>query len=115
MTIEIGSLIVGMSANLARLRTDMNNAIGIVSSSMNTMSNSIKDISSRMKLIVGSQVFQSLDLLARRGMEAFSATKHSAIDAADEFNKLSQKPASAQNHYRASNTQRNLQTSAWKD
>jgi hypothetical protein len=91
MAIEIGSLVVELSANVARLSADMNKATGIVSGSMKNMSDSIQGISNRMNLIVGSQVFQSLDLLARRGMEAFSAIKHSAIDAADELNKLSQK------------------------
>lgn len=91
MAIQVGSLVVEMSANVARLREDVTKATGIFGNGMSEMTKAAKSVQNSLNLIVGSQFIHSLDLLARRGAEAFGALKRTAIDAADELNKLSQK------------------------
>lgn len=91
MSIEVGSLVVEMSANVARLQADVNKATGIFGSGMREMQKAAEHVQNQLNMIAGSQFIHAVDLVARRGKEAFDVLKRSAIDSADELNKLSQK------------------------
>jgi hypothetical protein len=91
MAIEIGNLVVELSANVARLKQDVNEAKGIFGRGMSDMQDAARGLQRSLNAIVGSQVLQGIDLLARRGVQAFGVLKRNAIDTADELNKLSQK------------------------
>ena len=77
---KVGSLLIDMAADVARLRADMNTAQGVVSSAVNKMQSAVDGLK---KGIAG--------LAAGLTVGAFSAAIKNAIDAADEMRKLSQK------------------------
>ncbi len=90
MAIEIGSLVVEMSANVARLSADVAQANRVFGSGMKQMQEAARHVQEQMSWVMGSQILHSFDLFARRGVEAFGAIKRSAIDTADDLNKLTQ-------------------------
>ena len=91
MAFDVGDLSIKLGVDAASLQADMNKALGVFGRGMKDMQDAATHVGNQLGWLLGGQMIQSLDLLARRGVEAFGVLKRSAIDAADELNKMSQK------------------------
>jgi molybdopterin biosynthesis enzyme len=91
MAIKFGKLTVEMSANVAGLSRDLAEAKNVSVRNFGLIKDAAESVNTRLSLIFGSQIVGHLIGVGRAGVAAFQSIKHSAIDTADELNKLSQK------------------------